>query len=412
MKVGIAGMGKLGLPVGLAIESRGHEVYGYDVRPEPYEYIEKREIPYQEEGVPELLEKTNIKMVKELGELVVNSDIIFCPVQTPHEKRFEGATRLPEDRADFDYRYLTKAVKDIAETSRSIGKTTTLSVISTCLPGTYEREIKPVLNENIDYVYNPHFIAMGTTVKDYLNPEFVLCGTEDGQKHDKLSEFYESIHGEDKTFFTDITTAEGIKVFYNTIITAKTVLGNAMGEMSEKLGMDADTIYRALSKATDRIISPHYLKSGMSDGGGCHPRDNIALSYIAEKIGMSHNIWEDLMQAREAYEEWHADLAIETSKQSELPLIVLGKAFKPDTNIETGSPSVLMVNLIREKEYPVQHYEFPEEFQKAVYFIGTQHNRYRGFPFPKGSVVIDPFNYIPETPGIDIRRLGRSNMRE
>lgn len=397
-KVGFIGLGKLGLPVALAIESKGHEVVGYDVRPEPYEYIKNKSIPFVEKDLQLLLDNTNIKMVETVEEMF-DCDIIFAAPQTPHDSRFEGTTRLPKDRADFDYTFLKRTVFATSEFSGI------LAVISTCLPGTYEREIKQLVGKQ-KYVYVPQFIAMGTVLDDYLNPEFNLIGVEDEDAANLLEKFYATINGA-PCVKTDITTAEGIKVSYNTWITAKTVIANAWGEMSEKLGMNFGDIKKAWDLSTKRLISPKYTNAGMSDGGGCHPRDNIALSYIANKVGMSHNIWEDLMAAREDYEVWHADLAAKTAELHDLPLVILGRAFKPETEIETGSPAILVSNIL--KEWGVEHIHVNdlEHYRPAVYFIATQNERYARLVFPEGSTVIDPFGFIPDQDGLEIIHIGR-----
>lgn len=410
MNVGMVGMGKLGTPVALAIESRGHRVVGYDLSPEVAESIQNKDWPYQEEGLPELLANSNICMALSIGEVVARSDIVFCAIQTPHQPQFEGSTRLPDERADFDYTFLKQAVTDIVEASE--GEDTTLAVISTCLPSTYEREIKPLLTENIKYAYNPLYIAMGTVVTDYLNPEFVLIGQESEEAATKLAEFYKTIHDKPQVV-TDITTAEGIKVSYNTWITAKTVLANAWGEMCHKLGMDFDDMHKAWSLSTDRLISPKYMKAGMSDGGGCHPRDSIALSWLAEEVGMSHNIWEDLMKAREDHIGWFADLVAEAKAEHDLPIILLGKSFKPETNIQTGSPAILLSNVLKEQEIPHQHYENIEgDLQPAIYFIATAHNKYQNYKFPKGSIVYDPFRYLQPQNGVTIISVGKEQKND
>ena len=145
-KIGFVGLGKLGLPVALSIENKGYQVCGYDINPSVAKYISERKIPYQEEGTLELLEKTNLKVLPSIKEVVKFSDIIFCPVQTPHDSRFEGISRLPKERIDFNYSYLIKAVKDIASACMDLNKKIVLVVISTVLPGTIEREIFPLLN--------------------------------------------------------------------------------------------------------------------------------------------------------------------------------------------------------------------------------------------------------------------------
>lgn len=402
MKIGMVGMGKLGFPVALAIESKGHEVKGFDITSTPHSILLSRIFPHQEIGVPELLNGTNITM-QSVDHLVNWADIIFCAVQTPHEEAYEGCTRVPEERIDFDYTHLTAAVANIADAARIYHKQTTLVVISTCLPGTFHREIEPLLNEYIDYVYNPFFIAMGTVIPDFLDPEFVLLGG----KGELLEEFYATLHKK-PLFHTDITTAEGIKVFYNTFITMKTVLANTYGEMAYRLGMNVDDIYEALSLATDRIVSPKYMRAGMGDGGGCHPRDNIALSYIANKVGMSHNIFDDLMQAREDHAEFLADLI--ESNMCELPVYILGRAFKPETRIETGSPAILLANILKERMVVFEHEEdFSDEIydDPGLFFLGTQHDRYKDIRFAPGSVVIDPFGYIDSQDGVKVIRIGR-----
>lgn len=390
MKIGMLGLGKLGLPVALAIESKGHEVRGYDINPAIQTYLDERRIPFKEGGVQPLLDSHNITLA-DIPELVGWADIIFLAIQTPHEPQFEGSTRIPEERRDFDYSYLLEGIKSVATEAEKQQRHITLVVISTCLPGTYKREIKPLLNEYVHYVYNPFFIAMGTVLADFLNPEFVLLGLEEDAPAWQIHEFYRTIH--DRPLFgTDITTAEGIKVFYNTFITMKTVLANTYGEMAHKLGMDVDDIYTALSMATDRIISPKYLKAGNSDGGGCHPRDNIALSYIAKKVNMSHNIFEDLMAAREAYGDWQADLV--ERYRGNLPVVILGRAFKPETNIETGSPAILLSNILNERGVEHLCVEDVEPYPAALYVIATRHRRYRDYDFTPGSIVIDLFRYL------------------
>lgn len=407
------GMGKLGLPVALAIESRGHDVFGFDVADEPYQYILERQIPYQERDLQPLLDNTRIKMLASIQEVVDNSDIVFVPIQTPHDPQYEGITRIPAQRSDFDYTFLESGLATVAAACRYSRKRTTVAVISTCLPGTYDERLADYLNQWVDYVYTPQFIAMGTVLQDYLHPEFNLIGVDSmtgSQAADQLKEFYASIN-DAPNVVTDIVTAEAIKLSYNTWITAKTVLANAWGEMADKVGANFDDIREAWGHSDRRLLSLRYMDAGMSDGGGCHPRDNIAMSWLSDRVGMSHNIWEDLMAAREHFEEWHAKVAAETAAEANLPLVLLGRAFKPGTNIETGSPAILLSNLLHEMGVPHASYEDWHIYSANtphVYFIATQHRKYEtAYKYPQGSIVIDPFGYITDRPGVDVIRLGR-----
>jgi len=227
MKIGFVGLGKLGLPVALSIENKGHEVVGTDIDPNVAKYVKERKIPYQEEGTPELLKKTKIKVVS-LRETIKHAEIVFCPVQTPHHPNYEGITRLPKERVDFDYSYLKKATKDIADECKKQKKHIVLVIISTVLPGTIEREIKPLLNKYIKLSYNPFFIAMGTTRKDFEEPEFVLLGCDDEEATKKVEKLYRTIHNR-PIYKTSIAHAEAIKVLYNTYISGKIAFANTIG---------------------------------------------------------------------------------------------------------------------------------------------------------------------------------------
>lgn len=401
MKIGFVGTGKLGLMVALSIESRGHEVKGFDINPAIAGYLKERKIPFTEENSHELLAATKMEMVS-LAHLCDWADILFLAPQTPHSPRFEGSTRIPEEREDFDYAFLKQCVKDVCS---HLKRPKTCVIISTVLPGTIDREIRPILTENFRLVYEPLFIAMGTVNHDFINPEFVLVGVEDERAADELEAFYSTIH--DKPIFrTDVRTAEGIKVFYNTFITTKTVLANLYGEMAHKLGMNADDIFKAISLSIDRLLSPKYLQAGMGDGGGCHPRDNIALSYVARREGLSFDFFDALMTAREKHCEWLADIIVAEQEKAfvyrgeEMPVYILGRAFKPETNIETGSPSILLSNILKSRGIMHEISDDIDTSIAGVFFIGTKNERYKHYKFPAGSIVIDPFRYLQPSPGI------------
>jgi UDPglucose 6-dehydrogenase len=404
MNIGFIGLGKLGLPVALAIESKGHKVVGYDINENVKTYIENKKIPYQELYVDGLLQETNIEFLT-TKDVIRNSDIIFVPVQTPHDPMFEGITRIPEERVDFNYDALVSAMKSISEEVDQQQEEKIVVIISTVLPGTIEKYIKPILSDKIKLCYNPFFIAMGTTIKDFLNPEFILLGVDDVDAAEKVENFYSTLHSK-KVFRTAVKNAELIKVSYNTFIGMKIAFANTIMEISHKVGANVDDVIDAISLADERLISPKYLRGGMGDGGGCHPRDNIAMSWIAKELNLSHDFFEDLMITREHQTEWLADLCVEHN----LPIVILGKSFKPETNITTGSPSILLFNILKERTdvniydpivdgtelFDSQTEKIRNSDEPTLYFIGTQHNIFKDFLFNKNSVVIDPFRYITE----------------
>lgn len=409
MNIGFLGLGKLGLPCALVINNRGHNVYGYDIDPQVKEILDTGVIPYREEGTPELLKDHSIKW-SSVSEVVSNSDIIFVPIQTPHDEKYEGTTRLPKERVDFDYSYLKSGIKTLSEEIDKQGEDKIVVIISTVLPGTIRNEIKPLLSKHIKLCYNPFFIAMGTTRNDFENPEFVLFGMDDQEAYEKAKELYSTIHNK-PIYKCTIEEAEMIKVTYNTYITMKICLANVVMEAAHKLeNVNCDNVMKGLFLGTERLISSKYLLGGMGDGGGCHPRDNIALSWLAKKLDMSYDWYENLMICREEQTEWLADLIVEHRR--DLPLTILGKCFKKETNLTVGSPSILLKNLLEERNEQVDMYDpwvdnHEIELTKQCYFIGTNHDKFLDYDFPKGSIVLDPWGMIQDQEGVEVIRIGR-----
>lgn len=395
MNIGFIGLGKLGLPCALAINSKGHNVWGFDVDLKVKDILETKLLPYREKGAPELLQNHSI-IFDSVESVVNNTDIIFVPIQTPHEYIYEGSTRIPKERDNFNYDALKLGIKSLSDQIEKQDKNKIVVIISTVLPGTIEKDILPIIknNDKLKLCYNPFFIAMGTTIDDFLNSEFVLFGTDSNVVSSQIKEFYSTLHS--RPFYqTSIKNAELIKVSYNTFIGMKIVFTNTIMEICHKIGANVDEVMGALKLSNERLISPKYLNGGMGDGGGCHPRDNIAMSWLANEIELSYNFFDDIMMGREKQTEFLADLIMEHDG----PYYILGKTFKEETNLVLGSPAILLSNILKERNVDFTHYdpfidnEVPN-FKKGTYFIATRHQEFKLIDYPKNSTIIDVWRYL------------------
>lgn len=405
MKIGIVGTGKLGLPVSFYYATKGHDIYCYDINPnfyvDPYRNINKI---HNEELSPNLDESLINWLMKyeslshkftDLETIVNECDLIFVAIQTPHNKEYEGITRLPEERIDFDYTYLINGIQQLTVVANKLQKNIPVIIISTVLPGTIRREILPLLSKYIKLCYNPYFIAMGTVAKDCQDPEFILLGNHDHNTSQLVTDFYKTICSA-PVFSTTIENAELIKVCYNTFISTKIAMANTIMEIAHYCpNTNCDTVIDALSLATNRLISPTYLRGGMGDGGGCHPRDNIALSWLSKKLGLQYDWFESIMLAREKQTDFLANLIIENHNKYNLPIFILGESFKKNTAIKTGSPAILLENILTEKNIPFFSSDpyFTKDIpkEKGIYFIGCCHDIFNSYTLPEGSILIDPF---------------------
>jgi UDPglucose 6-dehydrogenase len=324
VKISFIGLGKLGLPCAEAVAQKGHTVSGYDI-------------------VNVTSNTINVK--DSIAEAVAGQDIVFVAVPTPHDPAYDGrAPTAHLEPKDFSYDIVKECLE---EANKFMTKNQLLVLISTVLPGTTRREFVPLVN-NTRFVYNPYLIAMGTVAWDMINPEMIMIGTEDGSATTdarELVKFYQSIMENNPRY--EIGTwdeCECIKVFYNTFISTKIGLVNMMQDVAQKQGnINVDVVTRALSKSTMRIISKAYMKAGMGDGGACHPRDNIALRYMAQELGLGYDLFDSVMNAREKQAE---NMAIEILKYGN-KVQFSSDSYKPGVDYVDGSYSLLVQHYIK-----------------------------------------------------------------
>jgi UDPglucose 6-dehydrogenase len=323
MKVGFIGIGKLGMPCAETIAEKGHTVKGYDVQQKNSDKID---------------------VVDSIKKCVEDTELVFIAVPTPHEEEYDG--RMPSSHLqpkDFNY----KIVKEcLIEANRHMNKDQLLILISTVLPGTTRREFVPLVF-NTRFIYNPYLIAMGSVAWDMVNPEMVMIGTQDGAENGdaiQLINFYKTIMENNPRYIIGTwDECECIKVFYNTFISAKIGLVNMIQDVAVKQGnINVDIVTDALAKSTMRIMGPQYMKAGMGDGGACHPRDNIALRYIAEKLDLGYDLFDSIIRAREIQAKNLAEFLVEQAKKYHFAIYIHGKAYKPKVSYVDGSYSLLI----------------------------------------------------------------------
>jgi UDPglucose 6-dehydrogenase len=368
MKIGFIGIGKLGKDAA-EVMSYNHDVIGYDIQK---------------------VDTDRFNVVDSIENVCKDREIIFIAVPTPHHVDYDG--RYPTshlENKDFDYS-IVKSV--LTEVNKYTNKNQLVVLISTVLPGTIRREFIS-LCDNFRFIYNPYLIAMGTVKWDMVNPEMIIIGTEDGTTTGDaklLIDFYKTfVKSEIRYEVGTWDEAEGIKIFYNTFISTKVVLVNMIQDVAEKNGnMNVDVVTGALERSTQRILGPAYMKAGMGDGGGCHPRDNIALRFLAEKLNLGYDLFDSIMTAREKQAKNMALKLTQLSVQHNLPVVILGKSYKPNVDYIDGSSSVLVGHYIEQEDVKVMYdLEIPID---AVYLLG-HYDKHHDYKFTKNSIVLDPW---------------------
>lgn len=385
--VGFVGIGKLGLPCA-EVMSEKYDVTGYDIYPKT---------------------SSKIKISDSLENTVRGKDVIFVAVQTPHDPIYDGSQPITHlANKDFDYTIVNQVLADV---NQYVTQDQLVVLISTVLPGTTRRELRKHIT-NARFIYNPYLIAMGSVEWDMINPEMVIIGTEDGNltgDAQLLREFYTPLMQNNPRYAIGTwDEAEAIKIFYNTFISAKVGLVNMIQDVAMKNGnINVDVVTDALINSTIRIVSGKYMKAGMGDAGPCHPRDNIALRWLAEHLDLGYDIFDTIMHAREKQAENLAKYLIKLQKENNLPIIIHGKAYKPDIDMLDGSYSLLIGSYLNEQNIS---FSYADPLTGDHVLAGTSaiillaHNRqvtygYTGetptqqlyFTPGKDSVIVDPW---------------------
>lgn len=372
-KIGFIGLGKLGMPCAEAIRRKGFDVAGYDIVQKRSDLVEIRD---------------------SIEDLCRDRDIVFVATPTPHEEGYDGS--LPTSHKavkDFNYDSLKQVLK---KCNRHMGSTQTLVLISTVLPGTVRRELSPLVS-NVKLLYNPYLIAMGTVADDMVNPEFVMIGTDKGvyqtaRKAQQLEAFYNQVCDNDPRIeFGTWEEIESMKIFYNTFISNKIALVNMIQDVAHKLGhMNVDKVTEALAKSTKRIVSPAYMKAGMGDGGACHPRDNIALRWLAKDLGLGYDMFESIMAAREKQAETMAKAIVTYGKN----VWFSSDSYKPGTDLTDGSYSLLVQHYVKQNGGKIVN-----GFNNPVEVIVRVHES-DDFTADGNTIIFDPWRSYPKADNV------------
>jgi UDPglucose 6-dehydrogenase len=392
VKAAFIGVGKMGFPVSLAhCLVGGHEIFAYDSNPVLRAAIRNAHVGFYE---PEINDQTDAALKSgryhvcdTIGEAVKDAEVILVAVPTPS---------LPDN--SFDNSYVADAAEQIGHALvNTFYDFKVVILISTVLPGTTRKVVQPALEGssfkkvgvNIGLDYSASFIAMGTTFKDAINPEFVLVGASDPKTAGIVSDYFGWLSCPKLTMTYE--EAELTKNVYNVHIGFKIIIANAVMELAHKLGnVDCDKVTDALGRANRRIVGPMYLKGGMGDGGSCHGRDSLALSSVAKRLGLSADPFDYIMQARNAQADWLA----KTLVSYRLPIVIMGERYKASTNLLDYSASKLVAGFLSYYGVDVTFYDpvlgkTKPIVKPSAFLVALPEGFAKDFPYPKGSIVVD-----------------------
>ena len=351
-KISLIGLGKLGLPLLATFGKNNQKIIGVDVDLNKINTLKNNELPFYEPNLKEYLisGRDNIEYSTEFKGVVNSTDVAIILVNTPSN-----------EVGEFSNKYVYDAVTNICKNLKNSDSEDFLFIISsTIMPGTHKEIIKIIesetnrkLNKNFGVVYIPDLVALGSVIKDFENPDVLIMGESSSKYGDVAEKIYSKILKNNCPIVRmSLIEGEITKVSLNAYITMKISFANFIGNVAEKFNANPNNITKALGY--DRRISPYYIKSGLSFGGTCFPRDTWAFIKMSENIGLDAI---HIKSTQKINENQNKLLYDKVKQYNNKKIGVYGLSFKPNTYVTTESPGNILYERLLSEGYNVIFYD-------------------------------------------------------
>lgn len=369
MRIGIVGMGYVGLVAAACFAHMGNDVICTDINAGRIEHLDKGRIPVFEPGLEGIVRKCRgdgrLRFTPDLTETVRNSLFIFIAVGTP-----------PDENGAADLKYVLRAAEDIGACMDGykiiINKSTvpvgTADKVKEIIAGKLEAR---GLSIEFDVVSNPEFLKEGDAVNDFMKPDRVVIGTDNVRTAELMKEIYSPFAMDrEKIIIMDNRSAELTKYAANAMLAMRISFMNEMADICELVGADIAKVRQGIG--SDRRIGYSFIYPGIGFGGSCFPKDVRALISTAEELKCEakilkavHNVNEDRCRKMvERIVRHHAgDLKDRTAA-------IWGLSFKPNTNDVRESPALRIIQFLIEQGSKIHAYD-PEAVQEAKRVLGN-----------------------------------------
>ena len=348
MKIGIVGLGFVGLSLTSVLASKGYDIIGIDIDKEKCEKIRNGISPFFEPELEKLLKNGLKKKLKIVSDflLIKNCDFIFVTVGTPQNTN--GSINLS---------IIKKAISKIGENLEKNKKNPIILVKSTVIPGTMKKEILPILEKkskkkagkDFGLISNPEFLQESTAIRDTRFPHAVVLGGYETEFMRKAKGLFKKLHPNTPIIITNHQTAEMIKYANNSFLATKISFINQLSNICQKIPeANIDDIAKTIG--LDLRIGKLFLNAGPGYGGSCLPKDMKALINFANTTGVTPtllNAVEDVntKQLEQIISIIKKRLGNLTSKR----ITILGTAFKPNTDDIRDSISIELIKKLQKR---------------------------------------------------------------
>src|SRR5262245_2705876 len=357
--VGVIGVGWVGLVTAACFADLGHEVWCRDIDAAKIASLRAGPVPIYEPGLEELVSRNpeRLHFEEDLASVLERTNLLFVCVDTP-----------PTYSGDADLSRVEAVVDELPDSADHA-----IVMKSTVPCGTGAaviRRLGELGKRGLAYASNPEFLKEGSAVDDFLHPDRVVIGSEEGAGAvaDALAALYEPLGA--PIVRTDVASAEMIKLASNAFLATKISFINEIANVCEEVGADVSEV--AAGMGLDPRIGQSFLRAGIGYGGSCFPKDVSALKQLAGNTGYHFQLLTAVvevneLQKRRVVSKLKKHLGSLVGKRIGL----LGLAFKPHTDDMREASSVVLAARLQGEGAIVRAYDPVAEDRAATLLTGV-----------------------------------------
>ena len=346
MNIVIIGTGYVGLVTGVGLASLGNSVTFIDLDIEKINKLSNKSLPFYEPGLDKHFEdkKTfeNMQFVSKYSEIDWDDkDIVFICVQTPNNLETNSV----------DTKFLESAINEVNSLDN---KDLVTTIKSTIPPYEIEKICNKVGLESSSLTFNPEFLREGTAVDDFFNPDRIVLGGNDLSKIEKLEELYSNFDCE--VIVTDPISSQLIKYLANTYLPLRLSFVNEATRLVKSSGGNLSDVLKGVGM--DSRIGSHYFRPSPAWGGSCFPKDVVEVNNFYDSSELELPLISNIIESNKIQTNWTTKMLESTYKDKNLKgIILVGAAFKEDTDDLRNSPTIEIYNQIKEDGINVKIYD-------------------------------------------------------
>ena len=365
MKIGIIGIGYVGLPTGVGLAELGNEVVCVDKIKEKIDDLKAGKLTIYEDGLEELFNKNiaegRLSFTTSMRKAVEGADVVLIAVGTPPHPITHEA----------DMKYIYAAATELAE---YLTDYTVIATKSTVPVGTGDNVEQIIRTKNptarFDVISLPEFLREGFAIHDFFNPDRIVVGSNSAKATALIKELYAPFANKTNMLFVSRRSSETIKYASNAFLAMKIHYINEIADFCEKSGADINEVAKGMG--LDSRIGNRFLNAGLGFGGSCFPKDTMAMAYMGRAVGTPIELIETTIAGNKKRKEKMAERVLDAIKQiPHAKIAIWGLAFKDGTDDCRQSPAMDVIAALLQHKADITAYD-PKAMGTACQLLGDK----------------------------------------